>query len=74
MNFRKASRKGRESDNDEKVVSCYGCGKVGHYKSECPKLAKERGRSGANRSLKGRSVEAKSLINLKDNKPLWLKI
>ena len=32
VNFRKASMKGSESDNDEKVVSCYGCGKVGHYK------------------------------------------
>jgi len=54
VNFRKASRKGRESDNDEKVVSCYGCRKIGHYKNECPELAKERGRSVANRSSKGR--------------------
>jgi len=27
------------------VVSCYDCRKVGHYKNECPKPAKERGRS-----------------------------
>jgi len=54
VKFRKASRKGRESDNDEKVVSRYGCEKIGHYKNECPKLAKERGRSGAIRSSKGR--------------------
>jgi len=44
VNFRKAYRKGKESDNDEKVVRFYGCGKVGHYKNECPELAKERGR------------------------------
>jgi len=56
MNFRKTSRKGKESDSDEKVVSGYGCGKVGHYKNECPKLAKERGRSGVNRSSKGRKA------------------
>jgi len=54
VKFRKASRKGRESDNDEKVVSRYGCEKIGHYKNECPELAKERGRSGAIRSSKGR--------------------
>jgi hypothetical protein len=46
VNFRKASRKGKESDNDEKVVNCYGCGKIGHYKNECLELAKEKGRSG----------------------------
>ena len=35
VNFRRASRKGKESESDEKEVSCYGCGKVGHYKNEC---------------------------------------
>ena len=34
-NFRRTSRKGKESESDEKEVSCYGCGKVGHYKNEC---------------------------------------
>ena len=38
------------------MVSCYGCGKIGHYKNEYPELAKERGRSGANRSSKGRKA------------------
>jgi len=52
VNFRKASMEERESDNDEKVVSCYGCGKVCHYKNVCPELAKERGRFGANRRRK----------------------
>jgi len=56
VNFRKASMKGRESYNDEKVVSCYGYGKVGHYKNECPELAKERGRSGANRNSRERKA------------------
>ena len=29
VNFRKVSERARESKKDEKVVSCYGCGKVG---------------------------------------------
>ena len=56
VNFRNASIKGKESDSDEKIVSYYGCGKVGHYKNECPELAKERGRSGFNRNSRGRKA------------------
>ena len=56
VNFRKASRKGKESDSDEKVVSCYGSGKVRHYKNECPELTKERGRFGFNRNSNGRKA------------------
>jgi len=52
----KASRKGRESKNYEKVVSFYACGKVGHYKNKCPELAKERGRSWFNRNSRGRKA------------------
>ena len=56
VNFRKASRKGKESDSDEKLVSWYGCGNVGHYKNECSELAKERERSEFNRNSKGRKA------------------
>jgi len=56
VNFRKASRKGSESEKDEKIVSCYGCGKVGHYNNECSELAKDKGRSGTNRKSRGRKA------------------
>jgi hypothetical protein len=56
VNFRKDSRKGRESEKDEKIVSCYGCIKVGQYKNECLKLAKDKGRSGSNRKSRGRKA------------------
>jgi len=56
VNFRKASMKGRELDNDEKVVSFYGCSKVGHYKNECAELGKKRGRSGSNQNSRGRKA------------------
>ena len=56
VNLRKASMKGRESDNDEKVVSGYGCGKVGYYKNECSEFAKERRRSGFNQNSRGRKA------------------
>ena len=54
VNFRKVSQIARELDKDEKVVSCYGCKKVGHYKNECSELAKEKWKSGFNRNLRGR--------------------
>jgi len=56
VNFRKASRKGKESDSDEKVVSFYSCEKVGHYKNECREFAKERKRSGFNQNSRRRKV------------------
>jgi len=51
VKFRKASLKGKESYSDEKVVICYGCGKVGYYE-----LAKETGRSRPNRNSRGRKA------------------
>jgi len=56
VNFRRASRKGKESESDEKEVSCYGCGKVGHCKNEYPELAKEKGRFGSKRNSGGRKA------------------
>jgi len=53
VNFMKASRRGKESEKDEKVVSCYGCGNIGHYKNECPKLTKDKVRLRSNRKLRG---------------------
>jgi len=41
LNLREKNQKRRR-----KIVSYYGCGKVGHYKNECPDLAKEKERSG----------------------------
>jgi len=48
--------KGKESDNDEKVVSCNSCGKVGHYKNECSEFAKERRRSGFIQNSRGQKA------------------
>lgn len=50
----KASLKGNEQEKEEKVGSCYGCGKFGHYKSECLELAKDKGKSNSNRNSRGR--------------------
>ena len=52
VNFRKASLKSKESDKEEKVVIGFGFGKIGHFKSECPKLTKGKGRSNSSRSPK----------------------
>jgi len=50
------------------VVSFYGCGKVGHYKNECPELAKERGRFEANRNSRGRRayISREVILNTSD--------
>jgi len=54
VNFRKTLLKGKESEKEEKIVSCFGCGKVGHYKNEYPELTKGKGKSNSNRSSRGR--------------------
>jgi len=56
INFRKASFKVKESKKYEKVVYCYGYRKIGHYKSECPKLAKVKGKSNSSWRLRWRGA------------------
>lgn len=49
---RKAQLKG-EVVKEEKVLSCYGCGKVDHLKSECPELVKVKSKSNSSGKSRG---------------------
>lgn len=52
MKFRKDSRRTSDNKKEEKVITCYECGKPGHIKSECPSLSK--GKSKASYKPKGK--------------------
>jgi len=53
----KASRKSQtrgENDKEESGPSCFGCGKVGHLRSEYPDLIKSKGKASSHDKSKGR--------------------
>ncbi|GJS31353.1 putative reverse transcriptase domain-containing protein [Tanacetum coccineum] len=42
---------------NQRVVTCFGCGGQGHYKSDCPKLKNQnRGNKAANNDARGRAT------------------
>ncbi|MCH88300.1 phytoalexin-deficient 4-2 protein, partial [Trifolium medium] len=53
VNSRKMQTKG-ETSKEEKGPSCFGCGKFGHLKSECPDLIKPKGKASSSDKSKGR--------------------
>jgi len=52
-NSRRSQTKG-ENAKDENGLSCFGCGKVGHLKSECPNLMKSKGKASPSDKSRGR--------------------
>jgi len=52
---RKSQTKG-ETSKDENDLSCFGCGKVGHPRNECPNLIKSKGKASSSDKSRGRRV------------------
>ena len=53
LSSRKSQAKG-ETSKDENGPSCFGCGKHGHLRSECPDLIKSKGKASSSDKSRGR--------------------
>jgi len=53
--FRRSQTKG-ENSKEESGLSFFGCGKVGHLRSEFPDLIKSKGKASSSDKSKGRSA------------------
>jgi hypothetical protein len=63
-NLKRSQAKG-ESNQDDNTLSCYGCGKVGNLRNECPDPNNSKGRaSSSDKSKRGRAY-----ITLEDEDP-----
>ena len=50
---RRSQTKG-ENSKEENGLSCFGCGKIGHLRSECPNLIKSKGKASSSDKSKGK--------------------
>ena len=50
---RRSQKKGKNF-KDENGLSCFGCGKVGHLRSECPDLIKSKAKASSSDKSRGR--------------------